>query len=540
MSEPRRLHPLSPLLSSARLVPQLGVVVLLGGGLQLIALPILAVVAVVVVGVRYLMWWMLTYTTGPESIVVESGLLQRRRRELPYARIQQIDLRRMLRHRVGGLVAVRIDSAGTGEQAEVVLDAVDEAEGERLRGLLRSAPEAFPNGDGQWGVAPPEPSAPGAPGGLAWPPYPATPPERVGPVDLGARAPEPVDAVEPVVALGMGRLALAGISGRHLATLGAAIGFLWSIYFQVRPASEDDVVAWSVDADRLPLALIATVAVAVGIPAVLALAAGASVLADGGFRLDRIGPVLRARRGLLDEREASLPLHRVQVVRIARNPLRRLLGYSTVSIHSAGASGPVDGADSHVTVPLLSQAEVDGVLGLVVPGVGTAVELRPAPPAARRRAYVRHIVPIILVSGIAAVVSWGLVGVPVGALALLIAPFLIVRAEAAYRALGWARVGDHVVARSGAFGHHLAVVPIGKAQSSRLIASWFQRRAGLATLAIDVAGRGPVPVVHDADRTDLEALSLDALGAPSGRLDEVDVRRRAAAVRASDVVAGDR
>jgi len=522
------------LLSSARLVPQLAVLAFLGGGLELVVLPFVGVVVAVVIGLRYLSWWMFTYTVGPESIVVESGLLQRRRRELPYARIQQIDTRRMLRHRIGGLVAVRIDSAGTGEQAEVVLDAVDEAEGERLRGLLRSVPGGAHAGDRAAPMAgPPGEGVPVAPGRHVSP-------AAVGPSSGRAGVPgEDVvgsgDTAEPVVALGYGRLALAGVSGRHLATLGAAIGFLWSIYFQARPASEDDVVDWAVDPGGLPLALIATLAVVVGIPAIFGLAAGASILADGGYRLDRIGPVLRARRGLLDEREASLPLHRVQVVRIARNPLRRLLGFSAVSIHSAGASGPVDGAESHVAVPLLDRDELREVFALVVPGVSDEVDLPPAPPAARRRAYVRHLVPLVVVAAIAAIASWVVVGAPVGGLVLLGAPLLAGRAEAAYRALGWARVGDHVVARSGAFGHHVAVVPIAKAQSSRLIASWFQRRAGLATLAIAVAGRGPVPVVHDADRAALEALSLDALGAPSGRRDEEDVRRRAAAVRAADV-----
>jgi hypothetical protein len=41
------------------------------------------------------------------------------------------------------------------------------------------------------------------------------------------------------------------------------------------------------------------------------------------------------------------------------------------------------------------------------------------------------------------------------------------------------------------------VVPAAKAQSARVRSTFFQRRAGLATLLVDVAGGGAVPRVTD-------------------------------------------
>ena len=83
------------------------------------------------------------------------------------------------------------------------------------------------------------------------------------------------------------------------------------------------------------------------------------MLTDGGFRLTRRGDDLHVRRGLLDQREATLPVHRVQVVRVHDNLLRRMLGLVSVTLQSAGGSGQVEKQDSRITVPVLAVAELD-------------------------------------------------------------------------------------------------------------------------------------------------------------------------------------
>src|SRR5690606_26142898 len=95
---------------------------------------------------RVLSWSRFTYRVEGSELVVESGIAQRRRRVVPVGRIQQVDLQRKLQHRMFGLAVVRIDTAGTGGEAEVVLDAVGDEEATRLRSLLRSAPTAGPVG----------------------------------------------------------------------------------------------------------------------------------------------------------------------------------------------------------------------------------------------------------------------------------------------------------------------------------------------------------------------------------------------------------
>jgi len=254
----------------------------------------------------------------------------------------------------------------------------------------------------------------------------------------------------------------------------------------------------------------------------LAVAAGASILADGGFRLTRRGDRLRVTRGVLDQREASLAVSRIQVVRVHENALRRALGLVSVSLQSAGGSGSVEGASTRVTVPLLRRGQLDALLSEVLPQAPTLPPLAPAPAAARRRAWVRRVVPALVVAVPVAVLF------APGGLAALALPVLAAGAgELAYRALGWTTVDGYVIARQGGLAREVALVPVAKAQSTRLRSSPFQRRAGLATLLVDVAGRGRTPTVVDGDATALAGLRHAALDTTAARRDEAAVRRRA-------------
>jgi putative membrane protein len=91
----------------------------------------------------------------------------------------------------------------------------------------------------------------------------------------------------------------------------------------------------------------------------------------------------------------------------------------------------------------------------------------------------------------------------------------------AYRSLGHATAEGFLYARAGVAIRVLAVVPVAKAQSGSVRSSPFQRRAGLATLHVDIAGGGPTPQVHDESEPRAEALLQVVLGrrvAPAPRL----------------------
>lgn len=450
MSEARRLHPLSPFFDLFGLARQLvapGVLALTRGGLRLVVLAV-----VVVLAFRALSWWRTTYVLDGATLRLESGLLARNQQVVPIDRVQQVNSVRALRHRVLGVVTLRVETAGGGG---LDLEVVSDDEAARLRAAL-SRPSTI-----RW-------ASEGTPG-------------------PGGGQPAWVPAEWSVVRLGFKELAVAGLTGAQLfvvfAVLGSVLQFLVELPGQ--PFERTDVPA-----TPLPGAVLAVLGAVAGLALWLGSAVAASVLRDGGYELSLIGEELHLRRGLLDRKETVLPLARVQVVRLTASPLRRLFGLVSLRLQSAGRAG--GGDDSRVVIPILRAAEVDRVLDLVVPGASPLPPLLQPPRAALRRAVTRRVVPAGVVTLALTVAAF-----PWGAIALGLVPVAAGLGLAAYRGLGHARHGDFLVARTGAIVRSTVVVPVARAQSGRLRASALQRRAGVATAYLDVAGAGRTPRVVD-------------------------------------------
>jgi putative membrane protein len=430
-----------------------------------------AAVVVVVVGLQ---WLRRTYTLGDGVLRIEEGVLARKRRLLPFDRIQQVELVRKPLHRLLGVATLRVETAGGTGGSEADLEVLALAEAEQLRATLLRAKAAAVGEAGS--------PAPGAPAGTVE--APAAPSERV------------------LVRLSLGQVALAGLTSlRGLAAL-AVFGYVFQLL--------DEAPRWLLDrlASRVdPGALAPSTAPAVAVAALLAvavllgLAAASSVVTDYGFVLARSGDNLVVRRGLLERREAVVPLPRVQVVRIEESLLRRWLGFASVRIQSAGQAARAEATTSRLAVPILPAVQVNRLLGELLPGAAPVPMLLRPPPAARRRAIVRRVVPVLVVAALVTLLLW-----PWGALAVVALPLAWLAGDAAYRNLGHARHGGFLTARRGALIRTTAVVPAAKAQSVRVRSTLFQRRAGLATLHVDVAGGGAIPQVTDEAVTTAERL----------------------------------
>jgi len=102
-------------------------------------------------------------------------------------------------------------------------------------------------------------------------------------------------------------------------------------------------------------------------------------------------------------------------------------------------------------------------------------------------------------------VAFGVVALPALALAVTLG-------MAAYRHLGHATREGFLYARVGVAIRVTTAVPVAKAQSGSVRSSPFQRRAGLATLHVDIAGGGPTPRVHDESEATAERLLHVVLG----------------------------
>ena len=489
-SEVRRLHPLTPFFNLLLVARQFVVPLVLllvanrGDGSQF--LPLIPVALATVFGV--VQWWRFTYTLDGRRLVIDEGVLTRKQRVVPLDRIQQVELISKLRHRIVGVTVLRVDTAGGGGEAEVDLSVVSLAEAARLRAVL------LPEGR----------------------------PVPVADTATATDAAAPVPEERPLVRLGTGRLAVAGMTGSELAVMLTILFWVVQLVDDLPDSFLQDVAGHVTAPTSVGGFLAAAAALLV---LWFALAAAASILKNHGFTLRRVGEDLRVERGLLDRREGSLPFHRLQAVRVQATIVRRALRMVEVVLQSGGGSTSNRTGVSRIDVPILEAAQLPTLLARLLPAPPPdPTTYVGAPPAARRRAIVRRVVPVVVLGAVAAV--WDLRTLPVAAVLLVLA---VVAGELAYRGLAHAWDRELLLARSGGIARETVVVPAAKAQSTRLRSTPFQRRSGLATLHVDVAGKGPTPVVRDGDAARLRELQrLVLLASPAARVDEAAVRERSA------------
>ena len=333
----QRLHPLTPVLRGGRF---LLVLVALVGQQGLRDQPpagLTAGVLVVGTGLSLLAglfaWRSTRYRLFEGELQLDSGLLQRRSRRVPLARVQSVDVLRPLVGRVLGLAELRLEVAGGGD-TEARLSYLSETSANRLRLELLSTATAAASELGA--------------------PAPAEPPERVLVV-------VPTRVLITSVLLGAPALISVGLL------------VVIAVTSVIQP-----VVGIGAAAGGLSLLL--------GVGGV----AVRRVLTEYGFTVAEAPDGLRLRHGLLETRSSSIPDGRVQAVRILEPLLWRRKDWVRVEVDVAGyAPGSSDQLVSNALLPVAPRAFADSLIARVLEGADDRPLPRAdrrAPPAARWRA----------------------------------------------------------------------------------------------------------------------------------------------------------
>ncbi len=469
---PRRLHPGTIALRIVSRAPQeiAGLVALAAATSRSGLWSMIGIVSALVVGTAlfaWIRWRSFTYTIGDGELVIADGVLNRKRRSIPFDRIQDVSIDQKLLARPFGLARVRLETGG-GEADEAKLDSVTLAEAARLRAILRGA---VPQTNSTDAVS-----------------------------DEPAR--DVVFTMSPGRVLTMGlfgfSLVWVGVLFAGLNQVGDLIGWNWVDVRDWAGVARREAIAW---ATPVFVAMAAVVALAVGaISGVLR-----TLLVEHGFRLEREGDRLRRVRGLATRTEIALSLRRVQLALIERGMVSGRLGWASLRLQTLGGSDDVGGRQS--VAPFARDAEIAHVLAAAGYAPFDPLPLRPvAFGHVVRTGIVRGGVPLIVVT-IAAFF------VPLAGLALLLVPIPVVLAILARRRHRYAVVGDTLQVMRGVLAKQVWIVPIARIQAVSVRRSPLQRFLGLATLHVDTAGAKGMgrPNVVDVAVEDAERLSAALL-----------------------------
>ena len=465
---PRRLHPVAMLIGAIKTIRRWigvaaipGVAAIAGGGPRMQALIFLGVFVVVAGSALwgFLSWRATTYGVSGGAFVLRGGVLRKNERTIPLEHVQSVDTVQGIIQRVFGVVEVRVETASSGgNEPEASLPALGHTAAEALRREIE-----------------------------------------------GSRR-KPVEQAGPVV--------VRRLSTRDLLVAGATSGQIGVALSLLAVASQlfDEFLPGGL-AERL-IATLAPRSLADALVLILAfgllawiLAIAGTVLAYAGFALSRDGDFLHIRRGLLERREATIPLSRIQAVRISEGVLRQPFGLAMLRVESAGYGE--DAGVSTTLFPLLPRKEAQGLLRDAAPEFAVEPSLNQLPVRALRRYVFRAALPALLLAAIVgtniALAFDSVAGASLGLLLLLPAiPYGWLR----YRAAGWTLAGDRLVIRSRLLARMTAIAPRRRLQSRSVVRSPLQRRARLATFTARVAsGRGGAELqivdLGSAEATDL-------------------------------------
>ncbi|MFA5708289.1 PH domain-containing protein [Mycolicibacterium sp.] len=408
----------------------------------------------VIVSLGLARWFTTTYRIDEHDVSLRTGVLQRNSLSVPRNRIRSVQTEARLLHRLLGLTVLRVS---TGQEARgdnaFELDAVETQQVERLRAVLLA--------------------------------------------DAVQADPERPAAAETVLASWKPSwLRYSPLSWSGLITIAAGFGLIYQAGFGAA-LQESTVVQSGLDAaERIGAA--ATVAVVVGVVvlASVLLAVGRSLLTYGNLVLTHRVDTLHLTHGLLRVREHTYDLRRLRGGTLREPLLVRLMGGARLDAVMTGVAGV---GESSLLLPPCPAATAQRVLtGLVADAdVVTGPLLAHGPAAVRRRWFRALVGPVV--AGVALAVCAGWVGVPgwVWPLWLAFGALSVWLAADRVRALGHRVDARWLVARSGSVERRRDCVQTAGIIGWTVRQTYFQRRAGVATLVAATAAGTKHYVVLD-------------------------------------------
>ena len=436
------------------------------------------------------------YTFTDDTFDIESGVLNRREREIPYGRIQNVDISRNVVQRLLGLSAIDIETAGggsteaairyvTAEAATTIQDEIRRRKrgGDQQRADTAATAETANDTE-----------------------------QREQPNSERQAAGDPTE--ELLFEISPSELALAGVLSFDPRVPGLLFAvFTGSLPFVSPVVPEPEGIA-TIGVDPTVVWFVVGVVLLAGL-VVLSWVVGAisAIVNYWGFRLTRSETELRYERGLLQRYSGTIPFEKIQTLTITDNPLKRQAGYATLAVETAGyAPGQANDRGSEAAVPIADRDRIDE-LAAEIDGCEPGTFDQP-PKRIRRRYLARYLIALVGVTGLLYAASVSVTELTALPWSLPLVGVFLAPIAAHYKWLhrGYRLAADHFVTRNGVWNRETKRVAYHRLQTVIDSRTVFQRRWRVATVVGDTAGSLSL-LGNDAAAVDIEiddAVSLRA------------------------------
>ncbi|WP_445490572.1 PH domain-containing protein [Niallia sp. 03133] len=399
MFEPKKLHPITIVFNILKqlkdiIFPFLAVIFLGGSASKWDSyynIGIICFSLVTIIG-GVLSWYFFTFHLNARELRINHGIFVKKKRYIPFERIQSIDFTEGILHRPFGLVKVKIETAGGVSEAEAVLTAISKVHAEQLREYINRDKNRL-------------------------------------------HSTEVTDDKGQVE----GKQELYKINTKELLVLATTSGGVGVVLSAIIAAVSqfDDFIPYKKIFKEFQHFVANSIAVMTIIAFIIIFVLWIvsllmTMLKYANFTVSKTGNDLIITRGLLEKKQITIPLNRVQAVRITENMMRQPFGLATVYLESAGGSLQDNEASSVMVSPIIKKGKIKKILEKVLPDYSLEEALHSPPKLAVWRYIFRN--SWIALPAIAASVyffhEWGWISI-------LLLAILSFWGYVKYRAAGW-------------------------------------------------------------------------------------------------------
>jgi putative membrane protein len=389
-------------------------------------------------------WKRFEYWFEDNELRIEYGLFVKKKRYIPFDRIQSLDYTEGILHRPFKLVKVKVETAGSSspKKAEAELTAITKEAANRIEAeiaLAKTRKSVSLPEDGELEEIPAV--------------------EKPSSKSIFTMTSK--DLIILAATSGGIGIILSGV-GVFLSQFAEMIPFEW-MYEEVSGFIKFGI-------------LIVVMAVFLGFVFVWGISVAMTFLAYYGFSVTLESEDIVITRGLLEKKRMTVPLKRIQSVRIIENPFRQLFGYASVVIDSAGGGG-AEGAKINL-FPLVKKADIYGPLKEIFPDL-ILEEPTEKPPARGKRFFYR--MDFLWMIPAVGVITYFFF--PYGLFSLLIIPVIVLFGLWQYRSAAYGISGNQLTIRFRNFSLQTAYLMKKRIQSMEMKQSYFHKRKNVATLA---------------------------------------------------------
>lgn len=469
MSEPKRLHPIAAFISFLKnlkeaIFPLIVVLFFGGSGSGFGMWQVFVLIVFIGFSLFYgiLSWLRFTYRVEDAELRIESGFFVKKKRYIPLERIQSLDFSEGIIQQMFGLVKVKIETAGSSSaaEAEAVLTAIKKSEATAIQDLLASI-------------------------------------KHSGKVeDVILAQPEQ----EVIYKMSFTQLILlASTSGGAGVVISGAIAFISQfdelIPYDLVLKEFRGLIANGIMFISLAIFLVLLLAWVVAIVG--------TILKYANYTVKKVEDDLIISRGLLEKRQLTIPLNRVQGILISENMVRQPFGLCSVYLESAGGSLEKNTSAKALLLPIIKKKEVASLLSPFFDDYHFTPDIVPAPNRALRRYMLRSfILPALMV--IVSLVFFK----PWGYFSLGFIPLAVCWAYLKYKDAGWNLHGQQLTLTFRGVVKNTIFMKKNKIQSLSVWSSRFQDKQLLASMEASIISGlgGSGGTVIDLESEDVEKI----------------------------------